>query len=76
MSEKSSEGSLPPLPFARHANIIAENLRRIDAALPLFPLPPKSLRPVPLATAQPLVAGHVTRRGPNSLGAAAEDSEQ
>ncbi len=32
------KSKLPSLRPADHANIIAENLRRIDAALPLFPL--------------------------------------
>lgn len=32
------KAKLPSLRPADHANIIAENLRRIDAALPLFPL--------------------------------------
>lgn len=34
-SEKSEAPGIVP---ANHANIIAENLRRIDAALPLVPL--------------------------------------
>lgn len=32
---------LPRIDSANHANIIAENLRRIDAALPPFPIKPE-----------------------------------
>ncbi len=38
-NQPSSDNSKAPrIVPADHANIIAENLRRIDAALPLFPL--------------------------------------
>ncbi len=45
LPEKKPSPENPAAPHATasgHANIIAENLRRIDAALPLFPLSPSS----------------------------------